>query len=185
MANRRRADLRHDKGLTHVTATSAPAAGSIVHDGKRFRIELKDPGRIVITVSERYTEDIIFEQFATEFQARYEAWLVDRMFRDAVANFRGSLERNGRCYVINMAKAMQHREGDDFERMENKNIIVPFEELRNLRQLKNALYQVRCNIFHGEKVPGDLNDDRITKAAVPTLRLLVTALTENVYLAAE
>ena len=35
---------------------------------------------------------------------------------------------------------------------------------------------IRCNIFHGEKAPGVLNDDRIVKAATPVLRQLLEIL---------
>jgi hypothetical protein len=55
-------------------------------------------------------------------------------------------------------------------------VIVPFEAVGDLKQLKNALYQVRCNIFHGEKVPGNVNDDRITRTALPVLRRFVAHL---------
>lgn len=41
------------------------------------------------------------------------------------------------------------------------------------------LYQIRCNIFHGEKTPGDFNDDRIVKNALPLLRHIVDYLLEK------
>lgn len=40
------------------------------------------------------------------------------------------------------------------------------------------LHQIRCNVFHGEKIPGELNDDRIVNAATPVLRELLIALRE-------
>jgi hypothetical protein len=46
----------------------------------------------------------------------------------------------------------------------------------NLRQLKSVLYQIRCNVFHGEKAPGDVNDDRIVRAAHPVLDFIVRQL---------
>jgi hypothetical protein len=53
---------------------------------------------------------------------------------------------------------------------------VPFENYADLTQLKNVLYQVRCNVFHGEKVPGDVNDDRIVRAAYPVLLRIMQQL---------
>ncbi len=41
------------------------------------------------------------------------------------------------------------------------------------------MYQIRCNIFHGEKTPGDLNDDRIVKSSLPLLRYLVNKLVDD------
>mgnify|MGYP007092098083 CR=1 FL=1 len=38
-------------------------------------------------------------------------------------------------------------------------------EPRNLTQVVSCLYQVRCNLFHGGKAPGDLRDRRLVKAA--------------------
>ena len=49
----------------------------------------------------------------------------------------------------------------------------------SLNIIKKVIYQIRCNIFHGEKVPGDINDDRIAVGALPMLKLLVEKLIED------
>ena len=59
--------------------------------------------------------------------------------------------------------------------MARSNVIVLCEK-NDLTTLKNVLYQIRCNIFHGEKTPGDINDDRIVKSAFPILKYLVENL---------
>lgn len=179
VANRKRADLRQDRGLARVTSTPTRAEGVIVHETGRVRIELENPGRIVITVAERYTEDIIFSQFAKEFRASYQTWLTNHHFKEEIATFQRVLAKGERFYVINMARAREHDAERDYQEMKSKNIIIPFEDVADLKQLKNALYQVRCNIFHGEKVPGEINDDRIVKAAIPVLRKLLAAAYES------
>jgi hypothetical protein len=87
-----------------------------------------------------------------------------------------SKKRAGESYVINMAKAGQHDPSADLQAMESRNIIVRFTDTASLCQLKDVLYQIRCNIFHGEKAPGVRNDDRIVKAATPVLRQLLDIL---------
>jgi hypothetical protein len=59
------------------------------------------------------------------------------------------------------------------EELNKRNIVVLFEDIFNLQILKNVLYQIRCNIFHGEKTPGDINDDRIVSASFPVLKYLL------------
>ena len=84
-----------------------------------------------------------------------------------------------RQYVINMLKADRHSPMREFREMISDHTIIPFENTTKLGQLKDVLYQIRCNIFHGEKVPGDLNDDRIVAAAVPVLSQLLDALVDR------
>lgn len=50
----------------------------------------------------------------------------------------------------------------------------------NLSHLVTVLYQVRNNMFHAEKVPGDPNDDRIVRAARPVLDGVVKRALETI-----
>ena len=51
------------------------------------------------------------------------------------------------------------------------------EEAQNFTQVVCCLYQVRCNLFHGGKAPGDLRDIRLVKAAhIITSRIIECAL---------
>ena len=59
--------------------------------------------------------------------------------------------------------------------MSDKNIIISLDK-NNLKTIQKVLYQIRCNIFHGEKGPGDLNDDRIVRASNPVLDYIVKHL---------
>ena len=63
----------------------------------------------------------------------------------------------------------------DINKLSNQNILVLCED-NNLDTIKNVLYQIRCNIFHGEKIPGDRNDDRIVKSANPVLKYILNYL---------
>ena len=159
LANRNCADLGLDNGLAAVADQPTPLIGPIVSKAGRVKLEIEQPGRITITIRQRYTEAKIFSQFAKEFQPRYEAWLSDRIFEERVLSFREALRKGGRYYVVNMVHAAEHAEGANYEDMKRRNVIVPFEDHKDLKQLKNTLYQVRSTVFHGQKLPNDVNDD--------------------------
>jgi len=175
-ANRRRADLRNETGLRVLTASPARAEGTALLEAQRFRLNIEKPGKISIVISERYTEDIIFSQFARHYRSRYNELLQQPHFEEAVKTFRNLLAKNGRWYVVNMARSDDYDPKGDYDTMVQRNIIIPFDNYQDLTELKNALYQVRCNVFHGEKVPGEFNDDRIVKAAYPVLHAIMEAL---------
>lgn len=186
-ANRRRADLKDPKkDIEHMIIgnESIETRGSIRFVGDKIRIELSEPMQITLDLVERYTEDLIFSVFAREYKSEYKQWLADPEFNKAVENFKQALFKghDGKHYIINMARI------EDYRRIHNDKldmdtlgppIVYPFEDIHNLSHLKNVLYQVRCNIFHGEKVPGCLNDDRIVKAANPVLSRIMDSVTAN------
>ena len=66
-------------------------------------------------------------------------------------------------------------EKEDMNELLNQKILVLCED-NNLDTIKNVLYQIRCNIFHGEKIPGDVNDDTIVKSANPVLKYILNYL---------
>ena len=177
-AHRNRADLRNEAGLRSLSAAPTAAVGQIVREPSRVRLELTQPGRVVIVIRERYTEDIIFSQFAKDFHDTYLEWLKDSRFCAHVAAFHASLARNGIHYVVNMAVADRY-DPAKLGALANQGVIVPFEDPKKLEDLVDVLYQVRCNIFHGEKVPYDSNDDKITSAAHPVLLFIVEKLAET------
>ena len=180
IANKRRADLRNGTGLNVLTAEPARAEGTAILKDQRFRLEIETPGKILILISERYTEEIIFSQFASHYQSCYDELLKQPNFEESVKAFRKSLAKNDRWYVINMARSDDYNPKGDYRDMVQRHIIFPFENYKKLTKLKNALYQVRCNVFHGEKVPGELNDDRIVKTAYPVLFAIMEALVKTV-----
>jgi hypothetical protein len=50
-------------------------------------------------------------------------------------------------------------------------------DARNFTQVASCLYQVRCNLFHGGKTPGNVRDRRLVSAAhIITSRLIEGAL---------
>jgi hypothetical protein len=163
-AHRNRADLRNESGLRSLSGAPTAAVGQIVREPSRVRLELTQPGRVVIVIRQRYTEDIIFSQFAANFRDTYLDWLKDSRFAVHVATFHAALARNGRHYVVNMAAADRY-DPANLDALANQGVIVPFEDPAKLDDLVDVLYQVRCNVFHGEKVPYDPNDDKIVEAA--------------------
>jgi len=180
-AQKRRADLRVDKGLRLITSEPSRAECTISLESERFKIEIEQPGRISIMVSEKYTEDVVFSEFAKQFQQQYSELLKGQDFHASVETFQKSLYKkdHDKYYVVNMARSNEYDPSGNYESMVAKNIIIPFEDINDLKQLKNALYQVRCNVFHGEKVPGDINDDRIVKTAYPVLLSLMESCAES------
>jgi len=77
-----------------------------------------------------------------------------------------------------MARINSFDQKEDIDEQSRRNILVLCEN-NNLSTIKNVLYQIRCNIFHGEKIPGDINDDRIVKSANPILEQINTYLTNE------
>lgn len=74
-----------------------------------------------------------------------------------------------------MARFQEFNKESGIDIFANKGIIFLCENF-DLKTIKNTLYQIRCNIFHGEKIPGDINDDRIVKSANPILNYIVEKL---------
>jgi hypothetical protein len=138
-----------------------------------WSIELKLPERLFISVTKKYTEDKIFQAFVEENQS----WYKDnptKLFDD----LKISLSKGSHNYVINMAKSKNYDKKNDIDTLAENNIIVLCEK-NDLETIKNVLYQIRCNIFHGEKTPGEINDDRIVKSSLPILRYIVSYLLEK------
>jgi hypothetical protein len=139
-----------------------------------------------VTVGEKYTEDRIFSRWAKEMQALYVSALTeDSSFASLIAALQHAIKKPNGNYVLNLSRKDSSDVAswdDDSVITKSANFLCSFHEVQRLSLLKGVLYQVRCNIFHGEKVPGDLNDDRIVKAAVPVLqRLLEMTRTSSQY----
>lgn len=169
VANKYRPDLAKDHGLTEATSDPKKLEGTISRKSDRVKLEIARPGRIIISIAKKYTEDVIYAQFAKEFQRQYTNWLTKHTFESEVLAFREAIKKDKHYYVINMARASELKQNSNYKEMRSSNIIVSFENHKMLKQLKDVMYQVRNNVFHGEKVPGDLNDDWIVKAAHPVL----------------
>jgi hypothetical protein len=171
-ANRDRADLRNQRGLASANPEQQPITGSIQRTDNRVVINITTPGPISINVTPKYTEDLIYAALAKEHGETYAQLLTDEHFRNSIEALQHALQKQeGEYYVINMAKIAQHEDNGDLQAMADHNIIVRFNDTTNLRQCKDVLYQIRCNIFHGEKVPGDLNDDLMRAKRVPFARV--------------
>ena len=175
-AQRPRADLRKDAGLAGVSSEPHRVDATIQRKDDRIIIELAIPTTVRIHITERYTEDHIYTSFAEHQDATYANLRKDPVFFAAVKALQSAITKNGHSYVVNMLKAEEYDPARGFRDMVAKHIIIPFDDDTNLTRLKNLLYQVRCNIFHGAKIPGEANDDRIVRASVPVLRQLLHAL---------
>ena len=136
---------------------------------ERIEIDIKTPERLNFSIKEKYTEDLIYEQFVKSYSNKI---IVGK---EIFQNLKESLKKDDRFYVINMARIHAFDQSEDINVQSKRNILVLCEK-NDLKTIKNVLYQIRCNIFHGEKIPGDKNDDRIVKSANPILDLITRYL---------
>lgn len=139
---------------------------------ERIEIDIKMPERLNFSIKEKYTEDLIYVQFVKSYLNKID--VGDEIFQ----KLKESLKKDNRFYVINMARIKEFNEAEDIDLQAKRNILV-LCETNNLKTIKNVLYQIRCNIFHGEKIPGDLNDDRIVKSANPILNRITKYLIDE------
>lgn len=126
----------------------------------------------------RYIEKMIFDQFASNYRTWYEN---NDCFNEHFDELKNSLKKeDGFYYVIKMAEIDAYNEFVRFGNYTEENLeeskTVVFCKENKLGIVKDVLYQIRCNIFHGEKIPGEPNDDRIVQAAFPLLKGIVEFL---------
>ncbi len=146
-----------------------------------WTLQIDFPERLFLSVSKKYTEDIIYQLFAEEFANWYteNESKIQPFFNELKKSLKKEDFSNNeilsyRYYVINMQKE-DSLSIEDIDRLASKNIVILCEE-NNLKTVIKVLYQIRNNIFHGEKIPGEINDDRIVKSALPMLRFLISEL---------
>ncbi|MDG1037019.1 MAG: hypothetical protein P8O87_09300 [Crocinitomicaceae bacterium] len=145
---------------------------SITLKKEKIEININEPERLNLSIKEKYTEDLIYVQFVKSYSDKII--VDDELFQ----SLKESLNKESRFYVINMARIKAFNEVEDIDSQSKANILV-LCETNNLKTIKNVLYQIRCNIFHGEKIPGDPNDDRIVKSANPILNQITKYLIDE------
>jgi len=176
-AKRLLAQLNKDRGFRELSDTAVKITEGIISESNgRYVIDIKQPGQIHIVVKERFIEAAVFDAFAQDFTTRYTEIIKQEDFAEAVSFLRENLRKEEHFYVIDMSRSREYDPKLSYKELEQRGIIVPFEDISNLVQVKNVLYQVRCNLFHGEKLPGILNDDKIVQAAYPVLLAILVAL---------
>lgn len=161
-----------------VTGELETANGSI-------KIKLKLPAALSITLKRKYTEDLIFRAFEKAYTPVHKAKLeVETEYRRANENLRDVLANTFRYrfktepFIINMARVGEFRDQPSSAVAAAKGIITLFKDDK-FASLLRVLYQVRCNVFHGEKTPGGFNDDEIVAAAYPLLKNVVSEVMIN------
>lgn len=187
-ANKLMADIRTDRKKTKswVEGSGERANGdwTSIGDTSKCDVDIARQSvfgmeKLKLRIKEKYTESIIYDEFTREFSAEYQSWIQDPPFQYHIHKFRDSLIKENAPdipYVINMARKREYHitsNVDELKQMKERSIIVIYDDRNKLHHLMDVLYQVRCNIFHGEKSPGEPNDDRIVIAAYPVLRELM------------
>jgi len=151
----------------------------IKNTDKGWSVDIKNPERILLNIQEKYNEDLIFLKFVEDNKDWYEKDIENN--RSLYNRLRLSLKKQYKnediFYIINMSKKEKYDPEKDLKEMARENIIILCNN-NNLGNVKSLLYQIRCNIFHGEKTPGDINDDGIVKDAYPILDYIINKLRE-------
>lgn len=177
-AKRLLAQLNNDRGFRELSDTTVEITEGLISENNGiYSIDIKQPGRIRVVVKERFIESAVFDAFTRNFANRYiEIVRQEKDFAEAVNALRETLRKEEHFYVIDMSRHSNYNPDLSYKELVERSIIVPFEDITDVVQLKNVLYQVRCNLFHGEKLPGILNDDKIVRATYPVLLAILVAL---------
>ena len=179
-ANQRRVDIDKDNKDIFGNQDEIIIRGRAKKKISKDEIRINEPGKLFFSIKERYAENIIFQKFSEEYQNKYEELLKVTKFKKLILDLQDSLNKDNRFYVINMTKIYEYydmkRDMKTIEEMSQKNVVVLFEDISKLSILKDVLYQIRNNIFHGEKTPGDPNDDKIVSASFPVLSYILKKL---------
>ena len=150
--------------------------GHISSTEKNLKLKLKFPEKINLTIKERFSENYIYDEFSNKFGSEFT---FDDLDPDLISLKNSLTKSNGRIYVIDMSRFdTQYNEGNDIDKMSSNGVISLLED-NSLSTIVKVLYQIRCNIFHGGKEPGDSDDDLIVKAANPILNRLVKFFIPN------
>lgn len=150
---------------------------TIQNKNNKWKVNINFPdSSLNLSITNNYTEDIIFNEFVKGNEKWYNEnkHLTNEIFE----KLRNSLKKESRSFVINMTKILLYVDTENIDDLADRNVVILCEE-NNLKTVKNVLYQIRCNIFHGEKTPGNINDDRIVKSSLPLLRYLVNKLLDD------
>lgn len=141
----------------------------IENKNEKWTIDLVLPERLFLTIQKTYTEDLIYNEFDNQWSEYFEH---NVLFFELSRDLKETIKKDPFHYVINMSR-IDKLDENDISDMIQRNIVIPLEEV-SLSQVRKVLYQIRNNIFHGEKIPGQVNDDRIVKAANPLLNYIVS-----------
>lgn len=83
-------------------------------------------------------------------------------------------------YLINLYQAMLQKDNSPLDRLRNlQPAVLNRNEIRleitngNLDEVLNVLYEVRCNLFHGDKGESIERDQQVIEASTPMLEALV------------
>jgi hypothetical protein len=137
-------------------------------------VTLTNDLNLKLNVTKKYTEDNIYTSFDREWSDFFNGHMGFIQFSE---DLKKSIERGDYNYVVNMAKSDRFIVSE-ITQMAKDGIVVLMKSIE-LSEVRKVLYQIRNNIFHGEKTPGEPNDDRIVKAANPVLNLIVSTCIEN------
>ncbi len=123
------------ENLTHTNILSATDTKIRSHNDK-WKININFPNsRLNLSISDNYTEDIIFNEFVIGNEKWYnENTLISN---DIFESLKNSLKKGNRNFVINMAKIRLYNQTYGIDKMAERNIVILCED-NNLKTVKNV-----------------------------------------------
>jgi hypothetical protein len=115
-------------------------------------------------LNERYYDEIKerhkLNRFIKDFRFFYKRLLKEEkgLFKQKLLDF-SKTKDGGRKFVLNLQRGKRYMDEVPFE---TENDIEDFEKF------VNVIYQIRCNFFHGDKIPFDKDDESLVKWAYGT-----------------
>jgi len=180
--DRSKSKLNKIQERLYQTANLTAEAAELIkpENSDQWNINIHFPERLFLTISKKYTEDRIFDLFVEHNSNWYEDIQSEseKIFSELKTALTKKINDSDRHYVINMARFHEYSTLKGIDELAKRRIIILCEK-NELMTIKDVLYQIRCNIFHGEKIPGDINDDRIVRYSLPLLKLIVNKLIDK------
>ena len=149
---------------------------SIARDWQAVAVGNKAVGHDVIF---RFTA--LWIAFNALYALRFHGERGDRNQVRAFAQWAPAQEAHGRALSASDAAysdaiaTLQAKGVYNFSRCEVEHIPDPTDLVRIIE----VVYQVRCNLFHGHKVPADLRDRSLVQAAFTVISALISPLLDN------
>lgn len=148
----------------------------VEYDNEKWNLDINLPEKLSLSISKKFTENLIYDRFVSEHKVWYrELPNINELFFDLKKASSKKIKGGERSFVVNMVRSHDFNDSNDIDKQHESGILVLCEK-NELKSIKDVLYQIRCNIFHGEKSPNFINDDRFVKSALPLLRLIVQQL---------
>lgn len=115
--------------------------------------------------SERDYLKIIYTK--QEYETKYLELLNNQDFRNKINKFYNYL--NGESYIVHF----KGKVADMRPNHQTESKAQPFENINNFEQFIMVVYQIRCNLFHGNKSPHNDGDVQLVESIFETFLMFI------------